>query len=906
MSGIKNKILNLIEAGNDTTGDDFTNLTDVIQALIDGYGGVASIKYSHYMSHISPIDGFYNSHSYDAVFIKNNVLYVFYTQAPSHYTDKTDSTTSLMLCKYNIATKSVISNTVILNPARCFWHGAEVDGVYYLFAESGTKYRLSTTDFENFTESSWTAPSSFSNMNYIIVGANNRLICTTGQTTKQMRIFYSDDLGLTWTLASGYADAVTTHGGFAHLGNGRIVLYCQDSYSGNTSGSVTENAHTTKRVVMLSEDNGETWTGALCANADLADCGVTYSSGSFCKIDDIWYFGTSRRLIEKQESGTYMLGDIRIFKGTETDVIHGTMSLFKTVDIFDTGATSISASLIDIQSDSGNMCMKTDGSALYLVYHKPLLHEDTSSYTESTSMVCLAIADRTRMADVADDYYDANWEAERDALISDKDTSYDLYAYGTNTNIGNGIYTVSDYPKIESSDIVPSGVLSIPFTNEFEIKTVFFATNRQINSQWADQYVGANIDGDVYVFGGTTNNYFLNRPNSSAGGTCSLGSARAMYHYFTLKLSNGTVSAKLNGRTISDFKCPATILKRNIPDGYIHLTLGDMASFLPTYTQSAKVQGFKALAINTDGDVLPLLGWPITYNGQNCTFSDTSEYGKYNYTCQVIPDSGYEIQSITYTMGGVEHSVKGDTINIAEITDKVVINAVCVEETLELVTDGLIAYYDLGDETTIDSDGTAHSSINDSSYTAWTSNTNRYATKSGGVKPAIFSHGYCNSPAGFNVVLGGQSLGDISETEAVTLEYLMTLNSNSQNYQMIGGAKTSGGSTAASIFTYAFANIYSPSGRVFNHIVFVLSASDVKIYVNGALKKTEARTDAMNVTSFAVGSTANTDTATYLGHVRIYDRALAEAEMTKNYKYFAAYNLAGQTAYDSSGNFVGW
>lgn len=593
----------ILHATNLYVGNELIEAAYVGDELVWGLDGL----YSHYMGHISPFNGYYNSHSYDAVFVKNGYLYVFYTQAPSHFTAKTDSTTSLMLCKYDLLSKSVVSNTVVLNPARCFWHGVEVNGTYYLFAESGTKYRLATTDFINFTETTWTAPSTFSNMNYIIEGANNRLICTTGQTTKRMRIFYSDDLGLTWTLATGYEDAVTTHGGFVHLGNGKVVLYCQDSYSGNTSASVVDNAHATKRVVMISDDNGETWTGSLCQNADLVDCGITYSTGSFCKIGDDWYFGTSRRLVEPQTSGTYKLGDIRLFKGSQQDVINGTMSLFKTVDNFDTKATSIRTSLIDLQSDSGNMCMRSDGSSLYLVYHRPILHQDSTAYCESTSMECLAIVDSARYPSVSDDFYNANWEAERDAFADAKSTSYTLYAYGKDNNFKNGIiYTSDDYPKIEATDIVPPNTITIPFVSQFELVAVMYVTNRLINSEWSDQYVGANINGGVYVFGGYTNSYYLNRPNDSAAGTCSLGTGGNRYQYYKLKLSNGVISATLNGRTISDFKCPAQYLTRDISNGTISISFGDMASYLPTYTSSAKIKGIKALAINTDGDVSSL------------------------------------------------------------------------------------------------------------------------------------------------------------------------------------------------------------------------------------------------------------------------------------------------------------
>lgn len=899
MTAIKAKLLNLIDAGNEVTGNEDTNITDVIQALIDGYGtGSSSIKYAHYMGHISPMNGYYNSHSYDAVFIKNGYLYVFYTQAPSHFTDKTDSSTSLMLCKYNISTKSVVSCSLILNPARCFWHGVEVNGTYYLFAESGTKYRLATTDFENFTEASWTAPGNFSNMNYLCVGANNRLICDTGRTETGCYIYYSDDLGLTWTKATGYSNAITTHGGFVHLGNGKIVLYCQDSYSGNMDS--TTSTHATKRVVMVSEDNGETWTGSLCQNADLLDCGITYNSGSFCKVGDYWYFGTSKRIVEAQENGKYTLGDIRLFKGTEQDVINGTMSLFKTVDNFDTGSTSIMVSSIAIQSDSGNMCMRTDGTNLYLVYHRPLLHQDTTRYGESTSMICLAIADATRGGSVADDYYNSNWESERDAFASAQDTSYDLYAYGQERNIGYGLYDNTDYVKIPTTDTVPKTTLVIPFTSEFEVITVFCTANRQINSVWADQYVGANINGNVHVFGGT-GNYLLNRPNDSNGGTCVLGDSTLRYHLFKLSLENGVVTATVNGRTIPNLQCPATISTRNIASGTIVLTLGDMESYLPTYTAAGMIYGFKAIAINTDGDISSILGYKVTYTGTNCTFSNTSTVVSGSYSCTVTPDTGYELNSLSYTMGGTTYSVTGDTINISNVTGRLNIIAEIVAEHIELVTDGLISWYDLGDETTIDSTGLITSKVSNNDI-AWTGNPAMSARISQRSKPTVFYSGYASTYGAVQFILNS-TLANINST--VTLEYIICANETGFYGHLVAGIKTNGSSSVNKTWGFEYQSGTGLSMRIFSHVVFILDSTGiVSGYVNGTLKfSNKSLNNCMTVNTFGIGDSSNATVR--LGHVRLYNKALSTSEINQNYRYFVQNCKVGQTAYDSSGNFVG-
>ena len=296
------------------------------------------------------------------------------------------------------------------------------------------------------------------------------------------------------------------------------------------------------------------------------------------------------------------------FKGTEQDVINGSMSLYKTVDNFDTGATSIAVAANVIQSDSGNMCMRTDGNGLYLVYHRPILHQDSSAYCESNSMTCLAIVDSVRGSDVADDFYNPNWEAERDAFVSAKDTSYDLYAYGLTNNFNNSFWTSNDYPKIETTDVLTkSAGLTIPFVNSFELIAVFYFGNWYINGGWADQYMGANVNGDVHVIGGYSY-YLFNRPSDSgSNGACSLGTYGGRYQYFKLKLDNGVVSVTLNGRTIPDVQCPALMMKRDITSGNIRISYDDMDTYLASYTSSGKLKGIKALAINTDGDISGLV-----------------------------------------------------------------------------------------------------------------------------------------------------------------------------------------------------------------------------------------------------------------------------------------------------------
>jgi hypothetical protein len=58
----------------------------------------------------------------------------------------------------------------------------------------------------------------------------------------------------------------------------------------------------------------------------------------------------------------------------------------------------------------------------------------------------------------------------------------------------------------------------------------------------------------------------------------------------------------------------------------------------------------------------------------------------------------------------------------------------------------------------------------------------------------------------------------------------------------------------------------------------------------------------MTVTAIGIGGGATS----FIGHVRVYNKELTASEINSNYMYFASNCKAGQAAYDSSGNFVGW
>ena len=78
--------------------------------------------------------------------------------------------------------------------------------------------------------------------------------------------------------------------------------------------------------------------------------------------------------------------------------------------------------------------------------------------------------------------------------------------------------------------------------------------------------------------------------------------------------------------------------------------------------------------------------YSVTNNLTNCTTSnsETEVIGGQPYSATIVANSGYELKSVSVTMGGQPVSVSGGNISIAEVTGNIVITAVAEEtSTLE-------------------------------------------------------------------------------------------------------------------------------------------------------------------------------------------------------------------------------
>lgn len=114
-----------------------------------------------------------------------------------------------------------------------------------------------------------------------------------------------------------------------------------------------------------------------------------------------------------------------------------------------------------------------------------------------------------------------------------------------------------------------------------------------------------------------------------------------------------------------------------------------------TYTVKYEMEGGKIINIGNlvlDSNVY----YTVTKNLTNCTISNSATQAVQggSYSATITAKSGYELKSVSVTMGGSAVSVSGGVINIASVTGNIVITAVAEEVKA--------AYTNLADPTSAD------------------------------------------------------------------------------------------------------------------------------------------------------------------------------------------------------------
>jgi hypothetical protein len=96
--------------------------------------------------------------------------------------------------------------------------------------------------------------------------------------------------------------------------------------------------------------------------------------------------------------------------------------------------------------------------------------------------------------------------------------------------------------------------------------------------------------------------------------------------------------------------------------------------------------------------------YTVTNKLTNCTNSNNAvqAIGGQGYTATITANSGYELKSVSVTMGGSPVTVSGGVINIAKVTGNIVITAVAEETSVEIVNQIPIS---------TDTDGTIYNNV---------------------------------------------------------------------------------------------------------------------------------------------------------------------------------------------------
>lgn len=109
---------------------------------------------------------------------------------------------------------------------------------------------------------------------------------------------------------------------------------------------------------------------------------------------------------------------------------------------------------------------------------------------------------------------------------------------------------------------------------------------------------------------------------------------------------------------------------------------------LPDGTYSVKYEMENGTKLNIGNLVLDTnVYYTVTNTLTNCTNSNsaTQAIGGQSYSATITAKSGYELKSVTVTMGGTAVSVSNGKISIANVTGNIVITAVAEEVTVEIV-----------------------------------------------------------------------------------------------------------------------------------------------------------------------------------------------------------------------------
>lgn len=213
----------------------------------------------------------------------------------------------------------------------------------------------------------------------------------------------------------------------------------------------------------------------------------------------------------------------------------------------------------------------------------------------------------------------------------------------------------------------------------------------------------------------------------------------------------------------------------------------------------------------------------------------------------------------------------------------------CDGTPVGISSNGLIAHYNVGSASDWDAETNKIASRIDTDLEAW--NVNNIYSDAILAPPTLFYDGYAKTGL---LIKFGQAMSEFSDTDTVTLEFVCATNSTSGFDTRVKYFGQSSGSQTSGYLNVNF--------RVFRHFIIEFSKTGTNIYIDGVLKNSSAD-DRTGRNTFLIPYASNSGN-TYIGQVNVWNRALTAEERTQHYQHYVANYHVGETAYDSSGNFV--
>lgn len=326
-----------------------------------------------------------------------------------------------------------------------------------------------------------------------------------------------------------------------------------------------------------------------------------------------------------------------------------------------------------------------------------------------------------------------------------------------------------------------------------------------------------------------------------------------------------------------------------------------------TSDQSSNITNLVGALSASGGDTPSITYYNITNNLTNCTNGNINSTVEENtsYSCAITANSGYELNTVTVTMGGVDitsTAYSNGNIAISKVTGNIVITATATEKQVvaEMPTNGLV---DLFDFRNCEYDNSSTTKIK-----ATKGNGGLYGWFNSGVEKQDAKYGIKSSKTySYSTDYSTNGASANSSFTQVFMSYFSTNTGNNPLFNPTWGKLSNVG---ALTFTPAYIDTTDASKKLANEniagsrggwIRIILSVDATtkicKLYVNDKCVSTH---DGNSITDFKNWATnismkllnVNTNGDYYMTQFALYNKALSEVEVTEAMAYLKTLEVA--------------